>query len=275
MTSPVSREVASRDGFPLVPRSRERSIRPAKKSEMRGRRRRRRRPHLPLRWPRRTIDRPCRARGEPLMSDLPSPSSAVLLARLSSGDPDAEKALYPLLYEDLRARAHRLLRNWPQRGDLATTVLVHEAWLRFGGTGAAALSAADRLRFLRIATRAMRFVLVDEFRARKARRRGGERTRVDLTSGLVSLEDDGATVLDLHAALTSLRTQDDRIADVAELTLFGGLSQEEIAGAVGCSLRTVERDWRLAKAWLQREMERGATIESPRDDPGEASRPRP
>jgi len=170
-----------------------------------------------------------------------------LLRAAREGEPAALEQLVPLVYENLRRLARRQLgREYGER-TLNPTALVHEAYLKLG---AGAMVARDRAHFLAIAARAMRQVLVDHARDRKAAKRGGglwERTT--LTDGAWAGEFDPDGLLALDEALAKLEP---RQRQVVECRFFGGMEEQEIAAALGVSQRTVHRDWVKARAWLYR-----------------------
>jgi len=170
-----------------------------------------------------------------------------LLRAANEGEGAALERLVPLVYDDLRRLAQRQLgREYGER-TLNATALVHESYLKLGAIG---LVARDRAHFLAIAARAMRQVLVDHARDRKAAKRGGgvwERTT--LTDGAWAREFDPDGMLMLDEALTEL---DPRQRQVVECRFFGGMEEREIAAALGVSERTVHRDWIKARAWLHR-----------------------
>ncbi len=170
-----------------------------------------------------------------------------LLRAANEGEGAALERLVPLVYDDLRRLAQRQLgREYGER-TLNATALVHESYLKLGAIG---LVARDRAHFLAIAARAMRQVLVDHARDRKAAKRGGgvwERTT--LTDGAWAREFDPDGMLMLDEALTELEP---RQRQVVECRFFGGMEEQEIAAALGVSERTVHRDWIKARAWLHR-----------------------
>lgn len=176
----------------------------------------------------------------------------VMLQRLRDGDPNAAAAILPLVYDHLRAIAGAQLRG--RHGHtLQATALVHEAFLRLAGHASDGFSS--RGHFLAVVTQAMRQILVDHFRARQRKKRGGGDSKVPIED--VDPPDPstpGVDLLGLHQALEKLRALDARLASLAELKVFGGASNEEAAEALTVSLRTVEREWRRAKAWLEREL---------------------
>jgi len=170
-----------------------------------------------------------------------------LLRAANEGDSTALERLVPLVYEDLRRLARRQLGHEYGERTLSATALVHEAYLKLGG---GAIVATDRAHFLAIAARAMRQVLVDHARDRKAAKRGGgvwERTT--LTDGAWVGEFDADGMLALDEALGELVP---RQRQVVECRFFGGMDEQEIATALGISERTVHRDWVKARAWLYR-----------------------
>jgi RNA polymerase sigma factor (TIGR02999 family) len=170
-----------------------------------------------------------------------------LLRAGRSGDAAALDRLVPLVYEDLRRLAQRQLAHEYGERTLNATALVHESYLKLGS---GALLASDRPHFLAIAARAMRQVLVDHARDRKAAKRGGgEWERTTLTDGAWSTEFDTDGMLALDEALAELEP---RQRQVVECRFFAGMEEQEIASALGVSERTVHRDWVKARAWLHR-----------------------
>ncbi|MEM0984521.1 MAG: ECF-type sigma factor [Planctomycetota bacterium] len=170
-------------------------------------------------------------------------------------DPEAWSASDDV-YSELRKIAARYLQNERREHTLQPTALVHEAFLRLGG-GSESLNA-DRRRFVATAARVMRNVLVDHARARNAEKRGGGRGRsLDVDLAAVD-EGRSADIEQLDEALTRLEALHPRQARVVELRFFGGLTVEDTAALLDSSVRTVERDWTVARAWLRREL-RGET----------------
>jgi RNA polymerase sigma factor (TIGR02999 family) len=170
-----------------------------------------------------------------------------LLRSARDGAPAALDRLIPLLYDDLRRLARRQLGHEYAERTLNATGLVHESYLKLGG---AAVAAADRAHFLAIAARAMRQVLVDHARDRRAAKRGGDGwERTTLTDGAWVGEFDADGVLALDEAMAALEP---RQRQVVECRFFGGMEEREIAAALGVSERTVHRDWVKARAWLYR-----------------------
>lgn len=172
-----------------------------------------------------------------------------LLRAASAGDREAADRAYALLYADLRRLAHSRLRHEGEFTLLDTTALVHESYLRLQGSAAPQVS--DREHFLAYAARVMRSVVVDLVRARKAERRGGGAPHVTLSTTVAEGHGgDADEVLQVHEALHTLAAQDARLASVVEMRYFGGLSEREIAQALGVTERTVQRDWHKARLFL-------------------------
>jgi RNA polymerase sigma factor (TIGR02999 family) len=169
-----------------------------------------------------------------------------LLPLVRGGSREALDRVVDLAYADLRQRAHWHLRN--SSGHLSTTTLVHEMYLRFVRT--ASLSAEDRTHFMRIASSAMRQIIIDYARSGGAVKRGGDGRFVALEDDQVGRESPVHELILVEQALTHLSGVDARLADLVELRFFGGLSLEEIAEGLGLSTRTLKRDWRKAKALL-------------------------
>ena len=190
------------------------------------------------------------------MSEQPDPATVTqILARLRDGQAGAVDELLPLVYDQLRAVARGQLARERPGHTLQATALIHEAWLKLGDVGDAA--PQDRAHFLALAARAMRQILVDHARRKKAGKRGGDWGRVTLDAALGHLQRDEVDVLDVDEALERLAAFDPRRARVVELRYFGGLTMPEIAEALGVSQRTAEGDWFVARAWLRKELAAG------------------
>lgn len=185
------------------------------------------------------------------------PETTALLGRVAAGDETAAEELFPALYEDLRRRARRMMRGQPSGHTLQTTALVHEAWMRLVLAGE--IDPRQRSRILGVAAKAMRCLLIDHARARKARKRGGSWSPASLAAEDLPARASEDVMLDVDQALERLGTLDDELRKISELRLFGGLELDEIAEAVGVSKRTVERRWHFARAWLRRELGNSAT----------------
>jgi len=180
-----------------------------------------------------------------------------LLRAWGSGDEGALEDLFPLLYDELRALAAAQLRGERVDHTLQPTALVHEAFLRLLPRKSA--SVEDRVQFMAVASQAIRRVLVDHGRARSAAKRGGDRVRVTLTGEISSESELDIDILDLDRGLKRLGRADPLDQKVVELRFFGGLSDAEVAGALGISERTVRRRWVYSRAWLFRELQSGAS----------------
>jgi RNA polymerase sigma factor (TIGR02999 family) len=179
-------------------------------------------------------------------------SSAILTA-LQSGSRDTLERLVPELYEQLRRMAHRQLGRRPNGGTLQTTELVHEAYLKVVARGRGELP--EEAHFLALASLAMRHVLVDRVKARRRLKRGGGQAHITFDDERIAVDDDAGALLDLDEALTWLATMEPRLARVVECRFFGGLTAEQIAAALGVTVRTVERDWAKARMLLRRQLE--------------------
>ncbi len=181
-----------------------------------------------------------------------SATTAELLLHSRAGDRSSFDILYTRLYDELRAAARAQLRHY--RGDtLDATALVHEAYMRV--VDEQNMPWQCRAHFLAITARVMRRVVVDHIRERTALKRGGGRPYVTLLPDLVGVEQEPETLIGIDAALSALGEFNERLMQVAECRLFGGLSEEETAAALGVSVRTVQRDWQRARAWLQQALD--------------------
>lgn len=183
--------------------------------------------------------------------DRPALATTQLLQRMSLGNAAAAEQLLPLVYDELHRLASRLMQKERSDHTLQATALLHEAFLRLCGDDA---GFADRHHFLRVASKAMRNVLVDHARAHRAQKRGGGQRQVDLDLAGVFALDHGDGILAVDETLSRLHALDPQLAQIVELRFFGGLENQAIAEAVGTSLRSVERGWRTARAWLSREL---------------------
>lgn len=185
---------------------------------------------------------------DPSPQAQPEPAVTTLLRAWAQGDDAAGEQLFPIIQGELRRQAGRYM--WRERRDhtLQPTALVNEAYLRLAGS--LDLDWHSRAQFFAIAARVMRQVLVDHARRRKAAKREGLHvTLTDVEAPRVPLE-----LLDLENALQELLALDPRQARVVELRFFGGLDVEETASVMGLSPRTVKREWRTARAWLQHQL---------------------
>lgn len=175
-----------------------------------------------------------------------------LLLQWGQGDQDALGRLIPLVHHELHRIARRCMAGEHVGNSLQATALVNEAYLRL--VDGAAVAWHDRAHFLAVSARVMRRILVDHARTRRAEKRGGRAARVTFDEALVISDEARLDFVALDDALQVLASFDDRKSRVIEMRFFGGLSVEETAAVLNVSPATVMGDWRLAKAWLKREM---------------------
>jgi RNA polymerase sigma factor (TIGR02999 family) len=180
-----------------------------------------------------------------------------LLKAWGSGDEAALGCLAERVYPELRRMARRYMKAEAQGNTLQATALVHEVYLRL--VDVTNVDWRARAQFFAIAAQMMRRILVDAARAHGSRRRGGAPSKVSLDDSVVLSPTPNRSILAVDEALTAFSQVAPRQAKVVELRYFGGLTEEEIVAALDISLRTVRRDWSLAKAWLSRELK---TVES-------------
>jgi RNA polymerase sigma factor (TIGR02999 family) len=175
-----------------------------------------------------------------------------LLFAYRSGHREALDELLPLIYDDLRRIARAQLRG-KSGHTLRATGLVHEAYLRFVDQTSA--NWQDRQHFLSVCARAMRQIIISAARAKSAAKRGGDAERVALEDDLVGDVDRAEWLVSLDTALERLAARDERLARVVECRYFAGLTEPETAEALDVSLRTVQRDWMRARAWLRADLD--------------------
>jgi RNA polymerase sigma-70 factor, ECF subfamily len=173
----------------------------------------------------------------------------IIRGRARDEDARARSEVVAMVYDELRRVASRMMRRERADHTLSPTAVVHEAVIRLMG-GVVFDKLADRSYLFASAARAMREVLIDHARRRAADRRGGGRRRIPLDSIVDYFEEQGVDVIAVHEALDRLAELDGRQAQVMTLRYFGGMTVPEVAEALGVSVVTVERDWRLARAWL-------------------------
>lgn len=186
-----------------------------------------------------------------------------LLRKLSAGDREALNALYPLVYDELRALARARRRHQGHSDTLNTTALVHEAYLKL--VGQENPQWRDRAHFTAVAATAMRHLRIDHARRAHAARRGGKRIRLSLdqiehslaaTPEGVPATDDPELLVLLDEALRKLERVSERQARIVECRFFAEMTVPDTAAALSLSTATVKRGWSMALAWLHREMER-------------------
>lgn len=193
--------------------------------------------------------------------DAPSGDVTRLLDSLGRDDGSAAAHLLPLVETELRSLAEHMFRRQPASHTLQPTALVHEAFIRLAGAAAAPGEGPaadgpwrDREHFLAVAATAMRQILVDHARRKRAGKRGGDWERVSLAG--VAAGDGGAALdaADLDEALRDLAEERPRAAEVVHLRFFGGMTEPAVARMLGVSRKTVSADWTLARAWLARRL---------------------
>jgi RNA polymerase sigma-70 factor, ECF subfamily len=171
-----------------------------------------------------------------------------LLHACSNGDRDAFDRLIPMVYDDLRAIAHNRLAKERPDFTLNTTGIVHEAYIRL--VPQATATWRDRAHFFAVSSKVIRGLLIDHVRGRNAAKRGGCAIQVPISDDLHGAAPRTVDLVALDEALIHLGDMDPRLEQVVEYRFFGGLTMEETAEALGTSLRTAERDWRRARAYL-------------------------
>jgi len=177
-----------------------------------------------------------------------------LLSAIDSGDARAAEELLPLVYEELRRLAAHKMANERAGQTLQATALVHEAWLRVAGSDRQQWRGREH--FFSAAAEAMRRILVDNARRKQRIRHGGgwERVPLDVIDLPIAQNDDKCIRVDEY--LEQLAADDPEKAEIVKLRIFAGLGVAEIAALLGCSVKTVQRHWNFAKAWLSREIQR-------------------
>jgi RNA polymerase sigma-70 factor (ECF subfamily) len=188
------------------------------------------------------------------MSTPQSEAVTELLLNWRDGDRAAIDRLIPIVYAELRRLARAYMRRELPGHTLQTTALVNEAYLRLIDQK---VTWQNRAHFMGVAAQLMRRILVDHARKRRTARRGGDQFKVSLAEASGGgAEKDAAELIALDEALTSLAVLDPRKCKTVELRYFGGLTIPETAEVLGVSHTTVEEDWKVARAWLRREMTR-------------------
>lgn len=201
------------------------------------------------------------------VTDTPTQAEVTrLLEAVNAGALDAHERLIPVVYGELRALASRYMSLERPGHTLQPTALVHEAFMKL--VDQRRVKWSGRAHFFGIAAQAMRRILVDYARRRKAERRGGGGRDLTLLDDQAQTLADPLSLLALDDALLELAEVDARAARTVELRFFGGLSVDEAAEVLGVSAPTVKRDWRYAKAWLYRRLEEGTADTGPTDEQG-------
>lgn len=188
------------------------------------------------------------------MDGTPKGEVTMLLAAWRNGDSEALNKMMPLVYAELHRIARRAWSQQPHNNTLQPTALINEAYLKLANVETASFN--DRCHFFAVASSAMRQILVNHAKSRLAGKRGGGLAHVSIDE-TQPVHEEAAEIVALHEALEALQAVDPRKSKLVEMRYFGGLSIEETAEALGVSVRTVHRDWSLARSWLIREMNRG------------------
>jgi RNA polymerase sigma-70 factor (ECF subfamily) len=186
-------------------------------------------------------------------SDPPRGELTNLLNLMQRGDKEAGDRAVALVYEELHRIAAREMRGERAGGQLQTTALIHEAYLRLVGAGSPEIQNIEiqnRGHFFAIASKQMRRVLVDAARSESAQKRGGRDIKVPLDEMRIASVSRNENLLALDEALKELERVDPRAASVVDLRYFGGYTDKEVEEALGIAVSTVRRDWEFARSWL-------------------------
>ncbi len=176
-----------------------------------------------------------------------------LLGAIDHGDPKAAGELLPLVYQELRKLAAHKMASQAPGHTLQPTALVHEAWLRLLGNEEARF--AGRAHFFAAAAEAMRHILIDSARRKRALRHGGGQVRVDIQNVEIAALADDDELLEVHDVLDKLAAEDTQKAELTKLRYFVGMTFEEAAEVLGISVATAKRHWAYARAWLYQEIQ--------------------
>jgi len=175
----------------------------------------------------------------------------VLLQQWSNGDKEALDQLMPIVYGQLRKLAANSLKSERPGHTLRATELVHEAYLKLVDSE---IPWQNRAHFYAVAAKVLRHILVDHAKANRRGKRGGGAEKIPLDEAVIVGPEASSEVVGLDEALKRLAVNDERKSQIVELTFFGGMTHEEIAAVINTSPRTVQRELRVAKAWLYREL---------------------
>ncbi len=187
-----------------------------------------------------------------MISSPPREHVTRMLIDWSKGDTDAPARLMPLVYEELRTLAHQYIQRERPDHTLQATGLVHEAYLRL--VDQTTTTWQNRAHFFGVAAQVMRRILVDYARSHRAEKRGGNWDKLAFDEALAPAAERSVDLIALDDALKDLMSLDARQSQIVELRFFGGLTNEEVGEVLQVSPRTVKREWRMAKAWLRREL---------------------
>lgn len=177
----------------------------------------------------------------------------VLLEAVTRGSTEASERLFPLVYDELRRLAQSMLAGERPGHTLQATALVHEAYMKL--VGQRSVGWRGRADFMAVAAQAMRRILVDHARGRNREKRGGGAGRMSLDDAAAVYQERAMDLVALDEALTRLAAMDERKARLVELRFFGGMTMDEAAAMLEIPLRTAERDWTAARAWLRAALE--------------------
>lgn len=191
-----------------------------------------------------------------MMKGARGPRVTELLLAWSGGDESAMERLAPIVYQELHRLARRYMNREREAHTLQTSALVNEAYLKL--VEVQHVRWQNRAHFFALASRMMRRVLVDFARRRRYQKRGGGAEHVEFDESLTVCPHPSSDLVAVDDALTALASLDPRKVKVVEMRFFGGLDVRETAEALNVSPETVRRDWRLAKAWLRREIRKGS-----------------
>jgi RNA polymerase sigma-70 factor, ECF subfamily len=189
-----------------------------------------------------------------LIAENSSDEITRLLGEIRQGKPEAADQLIPLVFNQLRRAARRLLLDEHSVQTLQPTALVDDALMRLIGTRS--LEWQCRAQFFALASKVMREILIDHARAHRTEKRGGKFERIPLDEGLVYEWRNADAMLALDQALDRLQEYDPRLIKTVEMRFFAGMTEEEIAEVLKVSVKTVHRDWQFARDWLYGEMTR-------------------
>ncbi len=179
-----------------------------------------------------------------------------ILEAAERGEAEAAEALFPLVYQELRRIAANKMAGERPGHTLQPTALVHEVYLKLAGEDGGERRWNNRSHFLAAAAEAMRRILIDRARRKQAIKRGGDQVRTTWNESKFESGVDDDEVLAVDEALGKLEADQPELAAIVKLRYFAGLTMEEIAAARECSLSTIERSWRIARAWLFQEISR-------------------
>jgi RNA polymerase sigma factor (TIGR02999 family) len=193
------------------------------------------------------------------MTTQPPGPITELLHAAARGDAAAHEQLWTAIYDELHRVAQHQLSHEPSGGTLQPTTLVHELYLKLKLAGGGNAEWANRRHFFAAAAKAMRAIRIDDARKRRRLKRGGGQRPAPLDESPAVFDQDHSKVLAIGEALTKLEQVDPRKATVVELMYFVGLTRDECADALGVSPSTVASEWRVARAWLHRELGKGDT----------------